>query len=212
MFSANRYVIALAAFAAPAAPALATDPKIDADTCTQLRLEQIKFRQSGIVDDIQKGPEWAKANLTPDRLREVEHYMALDEQVKFGCRDAKLSPEAEKASEAASRIEINSDADPTASEGAADASSSKTSKPAAAKQPAHKRTTHKKPKSAAPEAQSLDKASQPTKPQVTDGAASPTSAAPPEIAAGAAPAAPQAASDAPAIGFGETSVQPHLSP
>ena len=107
-------VIALAACAIPAATALATQPKIDADTCTQLRLEQIKFRQSGIVDDMAKGPEWAKANLPPDRLREIEHYMALDEQVKFGCRDAKLSPEAEKASEAASRIEINSDADPTA--------------------------------------------------------------------------------------------------
>ena len=40
--------------------------------------------------------------------------MTLDEQVEFGCRDSKLSPEAEKASEAASRIEKNSDADPTA--------------------------------------------------------------------------------------------------
>jgi hypothetical protein len=212
MFSANRCVIALAALAVPAATALATDPKIDADTCTQLRLEQIKFRQTGIVDDIQKGPEWAKANLTPDRLREVEHYMALDEQVKFGCRDAKLSPEAEKASEAASRIEINSDADPTAPEGAGEASSSKASNPAAAKPPVHKRTTHKKPKSAAPEARSIDKASQPAKPQVTHSAMSPTSAAPPEVAAGPAPATPQVAPEAPALGFGETLVQPHLSP
>lgn len=215
MLSFNRYiiVIAVAASAVPAATALATDPKIDADTCTQLRLEQIKFRQSGILDDMQKGPEWAKANLTPDRLREVEHYMALDEQVKFGCRDAKLSPEAEKASEAASRIEINSDADPTVPEGAGETSSSKASNPAAPKHLAHKRTTHKKAKSAAPEAQSLDKATQPVKSKVTEGAAPPVAAAPaPELGGGPAPVAPDAAQTGPAIGFGETTGQPHISP
>lgn len=94
--------------------AYATSPKIDDDTCTQLRAEQAKFQQSGILNDINKGAEWAKGNLSPDRLREIQHYMDLDEQVKFGCRDAKLSPDAQKAREAAGRIEINSDADPTA--------------------------------------------------------------------------------------------------
>lgn len=94
--------------------AWATKPKIDAETCTTLRLEQIKFRQSGVLDDMSKGAVWAKANLSASRLREIEHYMQLDEEVKFGCRDAKLTPEAERASEAAARIEINSDADPTA--------------------------------------------------------------------------------------------------
>ena len=92
----------------------ATAPKLDDDTCTQLRAEQTKFQQSGLLDDLAKGAEWAKANLSPDRLREIEHYMTLDEQVKFGCRDAKLSRDAERAREAAGRLEINSDADPTA--------------------------------------------------------------------------------------------------
>ena len=106
--------IALAVSLVSATTAFATQPKIDAETCAQLRLEETKFRQSGILNDMSKGPEWAKANLTPERLREVEHYLTLGEQVEFGCRDAKLSPDAEKASEAASRIEKNSDADPTA--------------------------------------------------------------------------------------------------
>src|SRR3954468_15435285 len=95
----HRVIAVLVLYVAPAA-SRATNPKIDADTCTTLRLEQIKFRQSGILDDMSKGPDWAKTNLSADRLREIEHYMMLDEQVKFGCRDAKLSPEAEKASEA----------------------------------------------------------------------------------------------------------------
>jgi hypothetical protein len=95
-------------------PAWATKPKLDTDTCTSLRLEQIKFRQSGILNDMSKGAAWAKANLSADRMREIEHYLELDEQVQFGCRDAKLSAEAKRASEAAARIELNSDADSTA--------------------------------------------------------------------------------------------------
>jgi hypothetical protein len=108
------YAIFLAMGWLVSAQAWATKAKLDNDTCTSLRLEQIKFRQSGILTDIGKGAAWAKANLSPDRLREIQHYMELDEQVQFGCRDAKLSDEARRASEAAARIEINSDADPTA--------------------------------------------------------------------------------------------------
>ena len=152
MLNIHRCALALAASAVGASAALATQPKLDAETCAQLRLEQIKFRQSGILNDMSKGSEWAKANLTPERLREVEHYMTLDEQVEFGCRDSKLSPEAEKASEAASRIEKNSDADPTAPVTATSpkagtppvADPPKPQKPASTdNQPAKKRATHK---------------------------------------------------------------------
>lgn len=121
---------------APSA-AWATKPKLDPETCNSLRLEQIKFRQSGILNDLNKGAAWGKANLSPERLREIQHYLELDEQVQFGCRDAKLTAEAKRASEAAARIEINSDADPTAPEAkdppkpgaaGADSDSKKTSK------------------------------------------------------------------------------------
>lgn len=105
---------AMGGLVALSSAAHATAAKLDDDTCKQLRSEQTKFEQSGILDEIGKGAEWAKANLSQDKLREIEHYMTLDEQLKFGCRDAKPSKDAEKAREAAGRIEINSDADPTA--------------------------------------------------------------------------------------------------
>ena len=92
----------------------ATPARLDAETCNQLRLEQIKFKQLGVVSDIEKGGTWGKANLSAERLREIEQYIQLDEQVKFGCRDAKLTIDAERASEAARRLELNSDLDPTA--------------------------------------------------------------------------------------------------
>jgi len=191
--------------------AQATQAKIDPDACTALRLEQIKFRQSGILDDMSKGAEWAKANLSADRLREIEHYMQLDEQVKFGCRDAKLSPEAERASEAAARIEINSDADPTAPQ------ASDPPKPGAPDKKDGPKKASKKTKAATQsdrpkkkkKALQEDGAAQP--PVVVQSASESVTSAPAETSSvSSSPAAQDPA--LPAFGFGETTVLPHSAP
>ena len=98
-----------------AAPAMAL-PKLDKDTCDQLRTEKITFVQSGILADFEKGADWGKSNLSADKLREVEHFILLDEQLKFGCREAILTLDAKAAGEAAQKLELNPDADPTAPE------------------------------------------------------------------------------------------------
>ncbi|CCB64826.1 MULTISPECIES: hypothetical protein [unclassified Hyphomicrobium] len=140
----RRTILVAVLVLAPSA-AWATKPKLDPETCNSLRLEQIKFRQSGILNDMSKGAAWGKANLSPERLREIQHYLELDEQVQFGCRDAKVTAEAKRASEAAARIEINSDADPTApvakdppKPGAAGADGKDTAPKKAAKKTVHK--------------------------------------------------------------------------
>lgn len=74
-----------------AAPAAATAPKIDAEACKEMRLEQTRFIETGILADFARGPDWAKANLAPDKLRQIELFIMLDEQLKFGCRDAKIT-------------------------------------------------------------------------------------------------------------------------
>lgn len=219
MRNIHRCAIALAASLVLATAAFATQPKIDAETCAQLRLEETKFRQSGILNDISKGAEWAKANLTPERLRDVEHYLTLGEQVEFGCRDAKLSPDAEKASEAASRIEKNSDADPTAPLSAASPKAGGTppvatdppkpskpestaNRPATKKAPQKKRAIHKKKESAAPQAENIDKVTQPT--QTSDTPAAEPVAAEPGQTQNSSPWTPVS----PAFGFGEPQVAP----
>ncbi|MFA5958679.1 hypothetical protein [Hyphomicrobium sp.] len=199
--------------------AWATDAKIDADTCTTLRLEQIKFRQSGILDDMSKGAVWAKANLSADRLREIEHYLQLDEQVQFGCRDAKLSAEAKRASEAAARIELNSDADPTApiandppKPGAA--AKAPDGKKAVPEKAAKKKTKPSDPKAHNKKSAKVSKADEssaepaPQPPVVMQSQDEQSSA----VAAGhseesAAPSLP-----AFGLGFGETTVLPHAGP
>jgi hypothetical protein len=82
---------ALLTIAATASYAHATAPKIDAEACKEMRVEQAKFIETGILADIERGPDWAKANLPQDKLRQIELYIMLDEQLKFGCRDAKIT-------------------------------------------------------------------------------------------------------------------------
>ena len=98
--------------AASSSAALAGQPKLDAETCTQLHGEQATFIQSGILADLQRGPAWGKSNLSADRLREIEHYIVLDEQIKFACRQATLTPEIARAGEIAKRLEANPNLDP----------------------------------------------------------------------------------------------------
>ncbi len=89
-------------------------PKLDKETCVQLKSEQATFIQSGIMADVQRGPAWAKSNLAAERIREIELFITLDEQIKFGCREVTLTGDAIRAGEAAQRLELNPNADPTA--------------------------------------------------------------------------------------------------
>ncbi len=89
-------------------------PKLDKETCAQLKSEQATFIQSGILVDVQRGPAWAKSNLAAERIREIELFITLDEQIKFGCREVTLTGDAIRAGEAAQRLELNPNADPTA--------------------------------------------------------------------------------------------------
>jgi hypothetical protein len=89
-------------------------PKLDKETCAQLKSEQATFIQSGILADVQRGPGWAKSNLAAERIREIELFITLDEQIKFGCREVTLTGDAIRAGEAAQRLELNPNADPTA--------------------------------------------------------------------------------------------------
>jgi hypothetical protein len=205
------YAAVLATFFVPAA-AHATKPKLDDDTCAQLRLEQTKLIKSGILNEMGKGPEWAKANLPAGRLSEIKHYIELDEQVRFGCRDAKLSADAKKASEAAARIEINSDADPTAPT-VKDPAKPGTKAEAKTKRPSHKHSSHKKSKKNARKSGSLDPAKETTN-------SIPSTTAPAQsVAVGSGesgssePASSSASSPTlPAFGFGETVVVPQGAP
>ncbi len=54
-----------------------------------------------------------RLNLAAERIREIELFISLDEQIKFGCRDVTLTGDALRAGEAARRLELNPNLDPT---------------------------------------------------------------------------------------------------
>ena len=105
-----------ALLAAPllALPVAAGTAKLDKETCAQFKTEQVKFIQSGILADLQRGAEWGKGNLSADRLREIEHFIMLDEQIKFACREATLTPNLLQVEAIAKRLEMNPNLDPFA--------------------------------------------------------------------------------------------------
>lgn len=66
-----------------AAPVVAAP--LDPETCAALKTEYQGLVSAGVKSDMDRGPEWAKANLDPDRLGRIERLIAVREQLSFRC-------------------------------------------------------------------------------------------------------------------------------
>ena len=77
--------LAAAAALLPADPASAVP--LDPQTCIQLREERLNLVMDGARDNMARGPEWGRANLTPAQLKAVQRLIELDEQIGFRCPD-----------------------------------------------------------------------------------------------------------------------------
>ncbi len=58
---------------------------LDQAACDTLKSERSALVAAGLEVDRNRGPEWAKANLAPDRLKLIERMIAVDEQLSFRC-------------------------------------------------------------------------------------------------------------------------------
>jgi hypothetical protein len=78
---------------------------LDKDDCAKLKTEQSLLEQDGARGNMGRGPEWAKANLAPDKLEQIRRLIELDEQLLFRCqgkplvnlREAVSQPQAREA-------------------------------------------------------------------------------------------------------------------
>jgi hypothetical protein len=59
--------------------------KLDKESCKSLSVERESLVAAGVKGDMDRGPEWAKANLNPERLGEIKRLMELGEQLEFRC-------------------------------------------------------------------------------------------------------------------------------
>jgi hypothetical protein len=58
---------------------------LDPQACAALKTEYDGLVTAGTKSDKDRGPEWAKANLSPDRLGKIERLIAVEEQLSFRC-------------------------------------------------------------------------------------------------------------------------------
>lgn len=80
----TRIFVLLAPVAALAAPQAVAAP-LDPPACAALKTEYDELVAAGAKANMDRGPEWAKANLAPDRLGKIERLIAVEEQLSFRC-------------------------------------------------------------------------------------------------------------------------------
>ena len=55
------------------------------EECDRAKAEQAQLEQAGVTRDMSQGAQWARANLTTDRLQRVARWIDLQEQILFRC-------------------------------------------------------------------------------------------------------------------------------
>lgn len=59
--------------------------------CAALKTEYNDLVAGGSKQDMDRGPEWAKANLAPERLGKIERLIGIEEQLSFRCDSQKTA-------------------------------------------------------------------------------------------------------------------------
>jgi hypothetical protein len=117
---------ALALAAAVAEPASAAP--LSKDECEAMKSEQSALVAKGVRADMERGPDWAKVNLTSERMKLVERLIGVDEQVLFRCA-TRPSGIAEEQAGAAETGEAKPPAAAVAADKPADAAAAEAPKP-----------------------------------------------------------------------------------
>lgn len=67
------------------APAAAVAAKLDNAACAALTNERNVIAATGVKADMERGPEWAKANMPPERLQSALRLLEIEDQLEFRC-------------------------------------------------------------------------------------------------------------------------------
>jgi hypothetical protein len=63
---------------------------LDKEGCAKLKAEEAEIEQSGVRSSMGRGPEWAKANLPPEKLEQIRRLIEVEEQLLFRCHGKPL--------------------------------------------------------------------------------------------------------------------------
>jgi hypothetical protein len=59
--------------------------QLDKHACNLLKVELAGLLAVGVKDDMERGPNWAKDNLTKDKLTNIRRLIEVEEQLEFRC-------------------------------------------------------------------------------------------------------------------------------
>jgi hypothetical protein len=93
---------------------------LDAETCAKHQIEHTELERAGVEKDMEKGPDWAKANLGLEKMQRVQRFIELEEVLLFRCRSrtiVHLTPEREWSTDQDSDDKDDNDDDKEATKG-----------------------------------------------------------------------------------------------
>jgi hypothetical protein len=82
-------MMAAAALSGLAGPGLASGTKSGDGACAQLAAEQRSLVDLGVKRNMEKGPEWARVNLSQGELNLIQYFIGVSERIKFHCMPPK---------------------------------------------------------------------------------------------------------------------------
>lgn len=65
---------------------------LEIEACDKLVKEEAELERAGARVNLAKGPQWAKANLSQDKIEQIRRLIEVDEQVAFRCLRTKPLP------------------------------------------------------------------------------------------------------------------------
>lgn len=78
-------IVAFAIYCGPWQFKIARAEPLANDACEALNVEQATLYAGGVKDDMAKGPDWAKGNVKPARLKDIQRFIEIEEQQNFRC-------------------------------------------------------------------------------------------------------------------------------
>lgn len=112
---------------------MASADQLGKDACAALKAEAATLDATGLKDEMEKGPDWAKANMAPDRLSQVARYIEIEEQISFRCRVLTVPPRRKSPPVAKSQAGKDAKVEPVTA--TPDATGTPAAKPAAKRSP-----------------------------------------------------------------------------
>lgn len=76
---------------------------LTAEACAALEAELQVMVADGLVQTVEKGPEWGRANLDPAGLERVRQFLSLEERILFQCKITDRKPPARVAKKGSKR-------------------------------------------------------------------------------------------------------------